>query len=84
MKIVQYEYKNEDQGYGLRVAKMLLEYGADPNIKWEDDEFYYYIDTKPADIIESKKELDYLMNLCNLLKEYGGEFSWNRNGENED
>ncbi len=81
---IQYEYDNENQGYGLRVAKMLLEYGADPNIKWENDEFYYWVSTKPPDIIDGDEEFEYLKDLCDLLEEYGGEFSWIREGKYAD
>lgn len=68
---LQYEYENSE--YGLQAAKLLLEHGADPNIEWEGQGFYYYVNTKPLDLISCKKEFDYLMSLCSLLEEYGGE-----------
>ena len=69
---LQYEY--EDPQYGLRVARILLEHGADPNIKYDNEGFYYYVDTKPADIIQNDAEFRYLNDLCSLLEEFGGEY----------
>ena len=69
---LQYEW--DDPEFGLRATKMLLDYGADPNIVWENEGFYYYVDTKPADWVDSDQEWDYLQTLCDLLEEYGGEF----------
>lgn len=71
---LQYEYDNPE--YGLRITKLLLDYGADPNIKWETEGFYTYVDTKDVDLIQSKEELDYLMNLTELLEKYGGKYDW--------
>lgn len=72
---LQYEYK--DAEYGLRVTRLLLEHGADPNIKWDTTEgFYTYVDTKPADIIESEEEFHYLWDLAKLLEEFGGRYDW--------
>ena len=74
-KNLQYEY--EDAEYGLRVTRLLLEHGADPNMKWDTtDGFYTYVDTKPADIIESEEEFHYLRDLAQLLEEFGGRFDW--------
>ena len=71
------QYKYDDAQYGLRVTRLLLEHGADPNIKWDAPEgFYTYVHTKPADIIESKEEFNYLWDLAELLEEFGGRFDW--------
>ena len=67
---LQYEFDNPE--FGLQAAKLLLDYGADPNYEWEGNKLYYYVDTKPADLISGKKEFDYLMTLCSLLEKYGG------------
>ena len=71
------QYEHDDPEYGLRVTRLLLEHGADPNIEYDSSEgFYTYVDTKPADVIESMEECNYLKDLSELLEEFGGRHDW--------
>ena len=68
------QYKYEDPEYGLRAARLLLEHGANPNIKFENEGFYYYVDTKPVDLINDDAEFNYLTDLSALLEDFGGNY----------